>query len=104
MVGLTLVPLLGDDIGVTATTVAVATTVMAVAELAGSVVAGRAADVVGRLPVTGGASIVVAVAIVVTMLTPGTAMLLVMCAILGFAMAAIYVVPAVTVADVAESR
>jgi DHA1 family inner membrane transport protein len=103
VVGLTLVPLLGDDIGVTATTVAVATTVMAVAELAGSVVAGRAADVYGRLPVTGGASIVVAVTIVVTMLTPGTAMLFVMCAILGFAMAAIYVVPAVTVADLAGS-
>jgi DHA1 family inner membrane transport protein len=103
VVGLTLVPLLGDDIGVTATTVAVATTVMAAGELVGSVLAGRGADRWGRLPVTAGAAAVVAVAILLTMVSPSAPVLLVMCGVLGFTMAAIYVVPAVVVADVAET-
>jgi DHA1 family inner membrane transport protein len=103
IIGMTLLPLLGDELGATAALVAIATTVLAVAELGGTMVAGRLADVVGRRPVTVGSSTVSALMLVAVMLTPTVPVLVVMCAFLGFTMAALRVVPAATVVDVAES-
>ncbi len=76
---------------------------MAVAELGGTMCAGRWADAYGRLPVTCGSAALVVGAILVTMTAPGIPVLLLMCAVLGFVMAALYVVPAATIVDVAES-
>lgn len=103
IVGMTLLPLLGDELGATAATVAVATTVQAVAELGGTMCAGRWADSFGRKPITAGFAGLAAVMLLVTMASPSVPVLLVMCAALGFTMAALRVVPAATVVDVAES-
>lgn len=103
IVGMTLLPLLGDELGATAALVAVATTVQAVTELAGTMVAGRLADVVGRRPVTVGFAGASAVLLTGTMLSPNVPVLIAMCAVLGFTLAALRVVPAATVVDVAES-
>jgi len=103
IVGMTLLPLLGDDLGATAATVALATTVQAVAELAGVMCAGRWADSIGRMPVTAGFAGISAVMLLVTMVSPSVPVLLGMCAALGFTMAALRVVPAATVVDIAES-
>lgn len=103
IVGMTLLPLLGDELGATAALVAVATTVQACTELAGTIVAGRLADVVGRRPVTVGASGASALLLAITMLSPSVPVLIAMCAVLGFTLAALRVVPAATVVDVAES-
>ncbi len=103
IVGMTLLPLLGDELGATAATVALATTVQALAELAGTMCAGRWADTFGRKPITTGFAGLAAVMLLVTMVSPSVPVLLVMCAALGFTMAALRVVPAATVVDVAES-
>jgi MFS family permease len=103
VVGATLLPLLGNDLGTTASMIAVATTLMAIAELGGTVCAGRWADAYGRLPVTCGSAALAVGATLVTMLTSALPMLLLMCAVLGFVMAGLYVVPAATIVDVAES-
>ena len=104
IVGMTLVPMQGDEIGATTSWLALAATALAVGELVGTVCAGRWADLVGRRATTTTFALLSAVAILAAMAAPTTGSLVAVCAVLGFVLAGVRVVPAATVMDVAESN
>jgi MFS family permease len=76
---------------------------MAVAELGGTMCAGRWADAHGRLPVSCAAAAILALALLMSMSIPAVPILLLICPVLGFVMAGLNVVPAATIVDIAES-
>lgn len=102
LAGMTLLPLLGDDIGAGVSGVALATMFMSVSELAGIQASGRLADTRGRRPVVIGASIASVVVLLGVTLGPSVAVYLAASALLGVVMSALRVVPAAMVVDVAR--
>jgi DHA1 family inner membrane transport protein len=104
IVGMTLVPMQGDELGATTSWLALAATALAVGELIGTACAGRWADVVGRRAVTTSFAACSAAAIVAAMVAPTTWSLVAVCTVLGFVLAGVRVVPAATVVDIAESH
>ncbi len=99
---LTLLPLLGDDIGVGPGTVAIATLFMALTELGGIALSGRLADHHGRRPVIAVSSVMTTLTLLVMIVQPTVVSYLALSAVLGFAISALRVVPAAVVVDVAE--
>lgn len=101
--GMTLLPLLGDHMDAGPSGVAVATFCMSVAELGGIVLSGRLADSVGRMPIVAGSAALSAVTLLVLLATPSIPSYYALSAVLGFVLAALRVVPAAMVVDVADS-
>ncbi|MGY6500101.1 MAG: MFS transporter [Acidimicrobiales bacterium] len=101
VIGMTLLPLLGDDIGAGVSGVALATMFMSVSELTGIMASGRLADRYGRLPVISVSSIGSVAALLWVLTGPSVAGYFAISVVMGVVLSALRVVPATMLADVA---
>lgn len=102
MFGMTLLPLLGIEVGAGISGVATGTTLMAVTELGGIGLSGRLGDRLGRRPVVLGAAVVSTVGLLVAVILPTVVTYFVLCLAMGLGLSALRVVPAAMIVDVAD--
>lgn len=103
VVGMTLMPLLGDSLGAGALGVSAGVVVMSAFEVAGTLTSGRLADRFGRRPVVCGAAAAGVVLSTWAMTTPPLPGYFALCAVSGFVLAGLRVAPSAMLADVAAS-
>jgi MFS family permease len=103
MFGMTLLPLLGVNVGAGLSGVATGTMLMAVSELGGIGASGRLADRHGRRPVAVAASALTAGGLLLALLGPSVPAYFALCVAMGVSLAALRVVPAAMIVDIAES-
>jgi len=103
MFGMTLLPLLGIEVGAGISGVATGTMFMAVSELGGIGASGRLADRHGRRPVVLVASALTVGGLLLALLGPSIPTYFALCVAMGLSLAALRVVPAAMIVDVAES-